>query len=74
MDILVKDIGTEGQVKVVVEQGRLKLVAKLDTKGVDADVTLSVDSDYFLEELKAKIPGGIDDAIIDVLKIALKAV
>lgn len=73
MDILVKDVGPEAKVKVVVSGGKLSLVALLDTKGVDANVSVSVDSDYFLDELAKKIPGQVDDAVINILKIALKS-
>lgn len=73
MDILVKDLGPEAKVKVVIEQGKLKLVADLDTKGVDAQVSMAVDSDYFIDELAKKIPGTLDDAILNILKMALKS-
>lgn len=73
MDILVKDLGPEAKVKVVISGGKLSLVADLDTKGVDANVSVGVDTDYFLDELAKKIPGVIDDAVINVLKIAVKA-
>lgn len=73
MELIDKSLGPEAKVKVVVEKGKLALVAKLDTVGFDADVVLAVDSDYFLDELAAKIPGGIDDAVIGVLKVALKS-
>lgn len=73
MDILVKDVGPEAKVKVVISGGKLSLVALLDTKGVDANVSVGIDSDYFLDELAKKIPGTLDDAIIGVLKMALKS-
>lgn len=72
MDLLVKELGAEGKVKVVVEGGKLKLVAEYDSKGLDGKVEMSVDSDYLIDELAKKIPGQIDDAIFAVLKSALK--
>lgn len=72
MDLLVKELGAEGKVKLVVEGGKLKLVVEYDSKGMDGSVSMSVDSDYFIDELAAKIPGQIDDAIFAVLKSALK--
>lgn len=74
MDLINKDLGPEANIKVVVAGGKISLVLAADTKGIDGSVTLSVDSDYFLDELAAKIPGGLDDAIISVLKVALKSI
>ena len=37
-------------------------------------LTVSVDSDMLLDELAAKIPGSVDDAVIAVIKAALKVV
>lgn len=73
MDLISKDLGPEANVKVVVSGGKLSLVVALDTKGIDGAVSLSVDSDYFLDELAKALPGTLDDAIISVLKTALKA-
>jgi hypothetical protein len=73
MELLKQELGAEGEVAVVVAGGKLSLVAKYDSKGLDGEVKLSVDSDYFIDELKAKIPGVIDDAILEILKNALKA-
>ncbi len=72
MDLLVKDLGAEGKVKVVVEGGKLKLVVDYDSKGLDGKVELAVDSDYLIDELAKKIPGQIDDAIFAILKASLK--
>ena len=73
MDLLEKDLGAEGKVKVVVEKGKLSLVCSYDGKGLDGEVKMSVDSDYFIDALAAKIPGQIDDMIAGLLKQALKA-
>lgn len=73
MDLISKDLGAEGKVKLVLEQGKVKLVAEYDSKGLDGKVEMAVDSDYFIDELAAKIPGQLDDAIFAVLKQALKS-
>lgn len=73
MDILEKQISPEAKAKVVLAAGKLTLTADLDTGGLDAQVSVSVDTDYFLDELAKKIPGQIDDAIIAVLKSAMKS-
>jgi hypothetical protein len=73
MDLIVTKPSPESEVKVEIVQGRLKLSAVLDTKGVDVHAGMSVETDYFLDELAKKIPGVVDDAMIAVLKQALKA-
>lgn len=73
MEIINKQISPEAQAKVEVKEGKLILSAMLDTKGVDAAVSVAVDSDYFIDELAKKIPGTVDDAIFAVFKSALKA-
>ena len=73
MDLIAKDLGAEGKVKLVIEGGKLKLIAEYDSKGLDGVVTMAVDSDYFIDELAAKIPGQLDNALLAVLKTALKS-
>lgn len=73
MDILEKQISPEAKAKVVLAGGKLTLTADLDTGGLDAQVSVSVDTDYFFDELAKKIPGQIDDAVIAVLKTAMKS-
>lgn len=73
MDLINKQLSPEANAKVVISEGKLSLMAVLDTAGMDASVVVSVDTDYFLDELAAKIPGTMDDAIIAVLKAALKS-
>ena len=72
MDLLIKDLGSEGKAKLVVENGKLSLVVAYDSKGLDGEVKVSVDSDYFIDEVAKKIPGQIDDAIFAILKASLK--
>lgn len=72
MDLIKKELGAEGEVALSLSAGKLSLSAKYDSKGLDGEVKLSVDSDYFIDQLAAKIPGQLDDAILAVLKAALK--
>lgn len=72
MELLKKQLGAEGEALLLIEGGKLSLVAKYDSKGLDGEIKLSVDSDYFVDQLAAKIPGQLDDAILAVLKAALK--
>lgn len=72
MEILNKQISPEAKALVEIKEGKLQLSAVLDTGGVDANVAVAVEVDYFIDELAKKIPGQIDDAIFAVLKSALK--
>lgn len=65
--------GKELDVKVSVAGGKVKLEALLDTDKVDVAASVSISVDELLDQLKAKIAGPIDDAVIDLFKAALKA-
>ena len=54
------------------KEGKLRLSVSYDGKGADAGLFVDLDPDYFLDKLKDVIPGQIDDAIIEMLKGALK--
>lgn len=72
MDLVNVPVGAESKVKVFVAGGKLGLSAVMDTKGVDASVSLSADAEYFIDELAKLIPGVIDDAVLAIVKQALK--
>lgn len=69
-----KKIGAEGDVKLAVQNGKLIITAAYE--GASGEVTLAVAEDigYFLDKLAALIPGTVDDAVIAVIKEALKAI
>ncbi len=73
MDLINKQLTPEASVKVVIAEGKIALVALLDTKGMDVSLSAAVDSDYFFDELAKKIPGTIDDAVFALLKGAVKS-
>lgn len=73
MELISENLGTDATIKVVIEKGKLGLALALDTKGLDGNVGLFVDSDYFLDELAKVLPGDFDNAIIAVVKTALKS-
>lgn len=54
--------------------GVLKLSAHLALEGVAAEAKVEVDAGVFIDKLKDLIPGKVDDAIFDVIKLALKSV
>lgn len=64
-----QEIVKKGDLELEIKEGNL--VLSFDSKGVKASVT--VESGYFLDKLAEKIPGQIDDAVIAVIKSALKA-
>lgn len=52
-------------------EGKLKIsVGSMKLEGVEAGLSVSVDVSHFLDKLKAVIPGQIDDAVIEALKLA----
>jgi hypothetical protein len=71
--MITEQISKEAKVEITFEKGNIVLAGSLDTKGVDVGLTLTVQSDYFLDKLAAAIPGELDDKIIGMLKVALKA-
>ena len=71
-ELVNKELGGEGELDLSLENGKLKLSVKYAGKGGDATVSAALNPDYFLDKLAAAIPGGIDDAVINILKAALK--
>jgi hypothetical protein len=67
-------IGKEGKADLKLENGKLFLSAGYDGVQVDANLVVGIEIDLFIDKLKEKIPGKIDDAVLDLLKVALKAV
>ena len=64
----------ETEFDIKFEEGKVKLSFGYDGKGVEAGVHANLKLEYFLDKLKAAIPGEVDDKIVDMLKIALKVV
>lgn len=73
MDIVTEKIGKEGAIEVDVVGGQIVLSAKHVHASGEVVITAKEDVGYFLDKLAAKIPGAVDDAIIGVIKAALKA-
>ncbi len=61
-------------VKVSVGSGKVKLEAVYASVEVGALAAVEVSVDSLLDQLKEKIAGKVDDAVIDLIKAALKAV
>lgn len=74
MEIVKHEIGKEADVIVEIVGGKIVVKAQLDSSGVGAGVSVTLETDYFLDKLSAAIPGQIDDAVIGIFKAALKAI
>lgn len=72
-DLLDGKLGELGMYDVEFKGGKLVAKVAASKSGVSAGVELSVDAELVLNALKAAIPGQIDDAVIDLVKAALKA-
>ncbi len=71
--MITEQISKEAKVEITFEKGNIVLAGNLDTKGVDVGLTITVESDYFLDKLAAAIPGELDDKLLAMLKVASKA-
>jgi len=71
-DLLKKEFG-DADLELKFENGKLRLLAGIDTKGVDGGVYVDLEPEYFLDKLAAAIPGKLDDAVIEMLKVAFKS-
>lgn len=74
MEIVKHEIGSEAFVTVEITGGDIIVKATLDSSGLGATVSAKLNGDYFIDKLAEKIPGQIDDAVLGVLKAALKAI
>lgn len=71
-NLINKELGSEGNLSLKIEGGKLKLSLKYDSSGADAELSVLLEPDYFIDKLAGVIPGQIDDAIFAILKGALK--
>lgn len=67
-------IGTEGDIDVKLAGGFVTIEAKYAGSETQASASVSISVDKLLDKLAAKIPGQVDDAVIAVMKAALKVV
>lgn len=73
MEVVNKQLSPESKLNIDVVGGNIVLKIGLDMAGVKGNSELVVDSDYFIDQLAAKIPGTLDDNIFAVLKSVLKS-
>jgi hypothetical protein len=72
IDLAKGPIGADGDFDLEIENGQLVLEVSYDGEGVDGTLRVSVDGLYFMDKLKGVIPGTIDDAVIELLKNAIR--
>jgi hypothetical protein len=67
--------GKNGEVDfaVKIEKGILLLEVGYIGSGAGAGIKVTLEADYFLDKLKNAIPGQLDDSVIDLIKVAVKA-
>lgn len=63
----------EASLSVKIEDGKVKMEIKYDGKQADAAFSVTLEVDQYLDMLKNAIPGTIDDTVIDLIKVAMKA-
>lgn len=73
-EIVSGQVGPETKYAVKFEGGKLVVSGGFDSKIFDAGLTLALDTDAVIDELAKAIPGQIDDAVLQLVKAALKAV
>ena len=74
MDVAKGNIGPEAQYEVVFANAKLKAEMKYVGAQASGGAFVEIGVDQLIEAIKKAIPGQVDDAILDVLKVALKAV
>jgi hypothetical protein len=71
-DIVAGQIGAVGAYDLEFKGGKLSLKVGVQHSGVGADVVIWLESDAVLDALAKAIPGQLDDALLGMLKGALK--
>lgn len=72
-NLLDKDLGDKGELKLDLKDGLLTLSLHYALPAVKGAVSVEVSGDVLLDKLAELIPGKVDDAVINILKAALKS-
>lgn len=72
-DLATGQLGTVGAYDLALHGTQLAMTMKAGVPVGGVDVTARIEMGEILALLKAKIPGTVDDAIIDIIIAALKA-
>lgn len=71
-ELVVKEVSSEVDAKVVFENGNIKIIGGYNGKGVGAELAITMKAEYFIDKLTEAIPGELDDKLAEYLKVALK--
>jgi hypothetical protein len=72
-NLIDKDLGDKGELKLDLVDGQLKLSINYALPTLKGEVSVVLNSDELLDKLAELIPGKVDDAVINILKVALKS-
>lgn len=62
----------EANLSLKIEEGKVVLVIAYDGEQADASLNVTMEADKYLDMLAEAIPGQLDDAVIELLKGAMK--
>lgn len=62
----------EANLSLKIEEGKIVLTISYDGKQADAKLVIALEIDQYLDMLKKAIPGELDDAVIELLKGAMR--
>lgn len=71
-ELVQEQLGPEAKLDLKLEGGKLILSVVYEGKEAGASMGVSLEPGLFLDKLKGLIPGQIDDAVIELIKAALK--
>lgn len=74
MEITQGALGSEGQYSIVFKEGKAILEAAHVHASGKVALVIEQDACYFLDQLAQAIPGTIDDALLTILKAAVKSI
>ena len=63
-------LGSDGNYQLNFENGDLIFTVSYDGDGLDGEIRLILDPEYFIDKLADAIPGKLDDLILEGLKQA----
>lgn len=72
MELVDVPVGSEAKLEVDLVEGKLQLSFAYEGKGVGSKLSVMLEPEYFMDKLAAAIPGKIDDAVLALIKGALK--
>lgn len=72
MELLKEQLGAEGQIVIEIKGGKLIMQATHNHASGSAKIEVAQDAGYFFDKLAKAIPGVLDDALLALIKDAVK--